>query len=56
MKALQFRTAEKFKATHHLVDFPIGSYIIVKGQEASSVFDAKYEGPFRVVQRAVRGT
>ncbi|KAF9342503.1 hypothetical protein BGX26_007383, partial [Mortierella sp. AD094] len=55
-QASQLRTAERFEATHHMVDFPIGSYVMIKDQEANSVFDAKYEGPFQVVQRTVRGT
>lgn len=53
--ASQKKMVDKFNASHFIVDFPEGSYVMVKDQESNSVFDAKYEGPFKVVRRTSRG-
>ncbi|KAF9408008.1 hypothetical protein BGZ76_005949, partial [Entomortierella beljakovae] len=52
----QKKMIEKLNSSHHIVEFPIGSYVMVKDQESNSVFDAKYEGPFKVVKRTVGGS
>jgi transposase InsO family protein len=55
-KATQQNMVKKFNSTHRITDFPVGSFVMVKDQLASGSLDTKYEGPFQVVNRTVRGT
>ena len=48
-KATQKQMLEKFNHSHHITEFPVGSHVMIKDEDASSTLDAPYEGPFQVV-------
>ncbi|KAF9110775.1 hypothetical protein BGW39_004577, partial [Mortierella sp. 14UC] len=45
-----------FNKAHRLVEFPTGSYVMVKDPLAKTPLDPKYDGPYKVVRRTPRGT
>jgi hypothetical protein len=55
-KAMQKQMMEKFNCSHHITEFPVGSHVMIKDEDASSTLDAPYEGPFRVVRCTTAGT
>ncbi|KAF9420453.1 hypothetical protein BGZ76_004095, partial [Entomortierella beljakovae] len=46
---------ERSNASHHIVAFQEGSYVMVKDEEAKSSFDNKCEVLFQVVRHTVQG-
>ena len=52
----QKQMIQKFNRSHHLTEFPVGSHVMIKDEEATSTLDAPYAGPFRVVHRTTWGT
>ncbi|KAF9148482.1 hypothetical protein DFQ26_002333, partial [Actinomortierella ambigua] len=54
-KATQQRMIERFNASHKLVEFPPGSWVIEVDNVSTGTLDPKYEGPFKVVRQTERG-
>ena len=55
-KASQKQMIDKFNRSHHLTEFPVGSFVMIKDMEATGSLDALYNGPFKVVARTSHGT
>lgn len=55
-KASQKQMIEKFNRSHHITDFPAGSYVMIKDMDATGTLDAPYDGPFKVVRCTSHGT
>jgi transposase InsO family protein len=55
-KATQQKMISAFNKAHRLIEFPTGSYVMVKDPVASTPLDPKYDGPYKVVRRTPRGT
>ncbi|KAG0084401.1 hypothetical protein BGZ92_009917, partial [Podila epicladia] len=55
-KVTQKQMIQKFNRSHHITEFPVGSHVMIKDEEATSTLDAHYAGPFRVVRRTTWGT
>jgi transposase InsO family protein len=55
-KASQKQMIEKFNRSHHITEFPAGSFVMIKDMEATGALDAPYDGPFKVVRRSTHGT
>ncbi|KAH7046356.1 hypothetical protein BKA57DRAFT_515490 [Linnemannia elongata] len=54
-KATQQKMISAFNKAHRLVEFPTGSYVIVKDPLASTPLEPKYDDPYKVVRRMPRG-
>ena len=55
-KTTQKQMLEKFNHPHHITEFPVGSHVMIKDEDALSTLDAPYEGPFWVVWCTTAGT
>jgi len=55
-KETQRKMVDRFNSTHLIMDFPIGSFVMVRDPIHSGALDPKYEGPFKVIRRTTHGT
>ena len=49
-------TKERFNRTHNLVDFPIGSLVMVVNNTKANKLESSYEGPYKVLRRHKGGS
>ncbi|GJJ71582.1 hypothetical protein EMPS_03932 [Entomortierella parvispora] len=48
-KASQKQMVDKFNRSHHITEFPVGSFVMTKDMEATGSLDARYDGPYKVL-------
>ena len=51
MLASQATSKKKFDESKNIVDFPVGSLVMIKNNTKANKFEASYEGPYRVLSK-----